>query len=195
MRSMRNLIILIVGGLTLCCLLGIGAYVLINGQLQPPVSQPTTDIVQTTDPQFPEAVPDWNAVNWLSQEEAVALRALPNVVNIVFIDKGEVRYAAELGINFSGQDLPVSQPDLLNGQPILAGTSITLDYNGVIYTLNQYQPIIFAEDPYSVYVVDSQGVMRGTDVSLVYMVPVQQAIDLLPAPVAPNPGLSVIGKP
>lgn len=195
MRSMRNLIILIAGGLTLCCLLGIGAYVLIKGQQQPPVVQPTTDIVETTDPQFPEAVPDWSAVHWLTQEEAVALRALPNVINIAYLDGDVIKYAAELGVNFSGQELPTAQPDLLSGQLQVSGTSVQLDYNGILYTVNMLQPLIFAEDPFAVYVVDYQGVMRGTDVSLAYMVPISQAAELLPIEIAPNPNLSIIGKP
>jgi hypothetical protein len=172
------ILVLVVGWMLFWTLyVGRPAFVMRPGAIPTAVPTPTARTI----------VDPWAGHQWLSQEEARALRSRPNVVNLAMLGNNGASYSATYSVNYAGQSgWKQSRP---SGVTLTVnGTRVQFTHAGATYHLNMFQPFVLKESPTTVYVVNSERVLMEADLSVVQIVPLSEVS--LPQTIDPNPDLS-----
>lgn len=133
----------------------------------------------------------WSGHEWFSADEARNLRTQENVINLAYLEDGSAKYSAGFSVVFTGET-----PWENAGKPFgvselsVEVTSVALTAHGQQYTLNVWQPFVLSENSQEIYVVDATGQLWRAPLADLSLVPLDQVIGDLPAPIAPNPNLS-----
>lgn len=145
-----------------------------------PTLEPTATALVNTNP--------WQNEEWMSSAEALNLRLQTNVVNLAYLQGGGAKYSRNHSLILTSvwQEIkPLGMSELS-----VEGTSIAFRLNSQKYVLNTYQPFVDAENPSYIYVVDLNGRTWRTNVDLIEVVLLEDAVNSLPIVINPNLNLS-----
>lgn len=151
-------------------------------QLILPTAASTVTPIPNTNP--------WQNENWLTAQEARALRNQLNVVNLALLDNGGALYSANHSYRFTGKEPWQQAKPLSMTELTVSGTSATIKAAGYDYTLNVYQPFILASQPTKVIVVDAESHIWQADTQSLTITSLNDVISGLTTEIAPNSNLS-----
>lgn len=147
-----------------------------------PTSVPTATTAVDTNP--------WQNEQWLSSDQAKALRYEENVVNLAYLKNGGAFYSVDHSVTAVFTDAWQNTKPLGMTELNINGTSVRFNVGGYVYTLNVFQPFVLDGQPEKINVIDPQGHVWQADILAVKIQSLADVKSMLTTTLAPNPNLS-----
>ena len=153
-----------------------------------PTAKPSATAVVSNNP--------WASYNeWLTIKEAADLRTLENVINLAYLEDGYALYSKVHSIVFIAHENLWERTRPLGVERLnVSGTAVNFIYRGQQFSLNTYQPFVFAEFPDKIYIVDTLANIWEAKLDSLELVSINVAIESLTLTIAPNNNLSFTVK-